>query len=341
MSKEKKPVSPMRYLFRLAGATVLGANLAGPLMFAADGDQREALEKDLGLTAEMIRRSTPTKVHMLFPEQKEAAQYAQTQMASTLAKSFENYAQIKGARYDFMGLMVHNFLVGPSSLLNAATLNQMPQLTTCVVFVPSDRLELAAIRRAILTLPDDQIKNFPGTAKDYRKLSVMHELEHCNQNWHDGEDNEFRSDRESIKFFLRDGGNPEVVRATIYARSLVAFESFLVSGDGNHPSKRYTMAPALAHQYLDGPAFDRKDATAAYTDAVRILKQTVEKQRGHMMDLFEARTLHTITRLALNDPSLNIAPKTRLVLELNQKAYMYFITPSALSKAAAASPALF
>lgn len=322
----------MRYLFRLAGATVISANLAGPLMFAADGDQREALEKDLGLTAEMIRRSTPTKVHMLFPEQKEAAQYAQTQMSAHLTKSFQSYSQIQSDRYDFMGMMVHNFLVGPTSILNAVTLNQMPQLTTCVVFVPSDRLKIAAIRRAQSTLPDTQIKNFPGTAEEYRKLFLLHELEHCNQNPRDGEENEFRADRESIKFFLQDGGNPEVVRATIYARSMVAFESFLVSGEESHASKRYTMAPALAHLYLNSPAFDRQDATDAYTDAIKILTKITAEHGGQAIDLLIPRVIYSMTEKALNDQSLKITPQTRQVLELNQKAYEYFTTPASVPK---------
>lgn len=329
MTKEKKPVSPMRYLFRLAGATVLSANLAGPLMFAADGDQREALEKDLGLTAEIIKRSTPTKVHMLFPEQKEARLYAQSQMSANLTKTFDGYASAKGADYNFMGMMVHNFLVGPSSILNAATLNQMPQLTNCVVFVPSDRLKIDAVRRTESTLPDALIINFPGTAEEYRKLFLLHELEHCNQNSLDGEENEFRADRESMKFFLEDGGNPEIIRSVIYSRSMIAFESFLVTGDEDHAAKRYTMAPTLAHLYLNGPDFDRKDATAAYTEATKVLLQVNAERGGHMIDLLNAQVLYSVTDKVLNDPSLKIAPQTRQVLELNQKAYEYFTTPAA------------
>ena len=332
MTKEKKPVSPMRYLFRLVGATVLSANIAGPLIFAADGDQREALEKDLGLTAEMIKRSTPTKAHLLFPEQKEAERYAQSQLSPTLTRTFQNYAKTEGAEYKYMGEMVHNFMVGPSSILNAVTLNQLPQLTTCVVFVPSDRLKIDAIRRMESTIPDTLIKNYPGTAEEYRKLFLLHELEHCNQNALDGEENEFRADRESIKFFLEDGGNPEIIRSVIYSRSMVAFESFLVTGDEEHASKRYTMAPALAHLYLNGPAFDRKDATAAYTEATKVLAKVNAAHGGHIIDLLNAQVLYAVTDKVLNDPSLKIAPQTRQVLELNQKAYEYFTTPAAAPK---------
>lgn len=340
---KKRTAQPsfLRRAFRMAGAGLVALNLSGPLIFAPLGDQREDLATDLGVTAEIIRRSTPTNVHILYPEQKEALLYAKTQFAGALAAEFERYADPKNQPYDFFGLMTHHYLVGPSSLLNFLTLNSLPALTQCTVVVPSGQLTLETIQSALVTLPRNEVRNFPGRAEDYRKLHLLHELEHCNQNPKNRERNELEADLASIQYFLQDGGNPEVVRSTIYIRALNAMEAFLFAGDREDESTQYTMAPVLAQIYLEnGPAFDPKDAEPSYREAIKLLNDKARSLYGSATDLFLPSLMHQTALAVLNDPELEIRAETRLVLELNVRAYEFFTTSPPAVAPPLSAPAL-
>ncbi len=340
-----KKMGRVRRAFAYAGLGWIGFNLSGPLIIAPIGDQTDHLVRTIDARKHTLRDLAGSHLTILFPEQRAAKSYAITQ---TNPELYERLAEgTVGHYYEFFGFQPPQYLVGPNSMLSVATMGLRGPWIQCTIFTPSDRLTMDTIRGALLPIhAPTKIEYFPGTLAEYRRLFLYHEAVHCRDGLKHGSEAEYKADRQSMRAYLDDGGDPAVVRSLIFMRVLNAMENHIAYPDQDDQNeeavaiKEYIMGPTLAHDFLDGPALPLERASQAHHEAAHVLRTYAHNNRQDSFDMIMAPLRHAAITAILSNPDARLSPDVRIVLEANRDAYEFFTTPQAApAKAVKTAPA--
>ncbi|WP_435640480.1 hypothetical protein [Micavibrio aeruginosavorus] len=339
-----KKMGRVRRAFAYAGLGWMGFNLSGPLIVAPIGDQTDHLVQTLDAHKDTLRDLAGSTLTILFPEQRAAKLYAITQTNPDLRTLLSDGTT--GSYYEFFGFQPAQYLVGPNSMLSVATMGLRGPWIQCTVFTPSDRLTMDTIRGALLPIhAPTKIAYFPGTLADYRRLFLYHEAVHCRDGLKHGAETEYNADKQSMRAYLDDGGNPEVVRSVISMRILNAMNNHIFYPDIDDQNeeavalKEYVMGPTLAHDFLGASPLPLDRASQAHHDAAHALRTYAQNRGQDAFDMIVAPMRHAAILDILSDPNARLSPDARIVLEANRKAYEFFTSPrTAPAKTAKTAP---
>ena len=332
-----KKTGLLRKAFNYAGTAFLAVHFGASSLVGDVNDRTAEEAARLGLNEAELRQLAATPFNTFYPEDKAA--YAVPLLQGLFKvygefKSEHNHAKNATTSYEFFGASVRNPLYGHKGVLDILTLGTTRTLFPCSVVVSSGKLAAERIKGVITGLSNPQ--NFPGVVEDYQKLFLIHEIAHCDQSPRETrEAMERNADIVSIDFYLKHGGNPEVVKTIIYGRAITAMTSFIVStpqdkdSDGPHD---YIMGPALHHRFIDGsgPVFSPAAIRAGYIEAVKTLGQLAG---GDMLSLYNQKELAVLAHAALLRPDVSLSPAARHILQLHREANDFFMTPRPAPKA--------
>lgn len=336
----KAKIGRLRRIFNYTALPLLGIYFAGPMTIASMNDRTKDIGEKLDIPTATIEGMTRGKTLILDPSTRSSAAFAYLMESSDLRKGImeqSNEAARKSDRYDFVGFSYSHPLFGQRGYVDQLTQGRTGKYSPCYIFFPSDRFDLDLLYDAASGgLPVKEIVNKPGTRNDYLKLVLFHELEHCNQHFRaKAEDREFQAEKASIDRFLAQGGDPEVVRATLYLRtlgtlSLIAFNGPRKKDDDNHEENKgmaYNIIPTLYARYFGGVEISTQNFETVEEEVFNLLRKTGTVHHLDGTDLLLHKNLYFVIDAALCDPDTTMSLQTRGLLTQYRQAYEFFTVP--------------
>jgi len=236
--------------------------------------------------------------------------------------------------------------VGYGSRLDRMTGGLSSTLWPCIVVLSPKTITTQNMREMVSSVDFNFVRHLPGTDRDYLKITLLHELEHCR---HIAQNNdplmqEYQSDQRAISTYLAQGGDVDVVRSWIYFRANSALEHALFFETGITSTNGYAMGPALYDQFLArknaGTDLEGlKDLQGAYFDVAYTIMKGAEKYIVPFSDLIKAESVNYVISRILKDPESDLSPAMRRVLELNRDAYEFFTRTPAPQPSVTLAPA--
>lgn len=321
---------PLRRAFNYAGAVFLAVYFGGPQMAAHYGDVTDDLAQKLDIPTTTIRAMTRGPSYILHPESDAAVVFSYLNESPQLRGEIlaQNTPEAKDSKfYDFFGIAYAHPLFGPGGYLNKMTFGQSGQLSPCYVLYPSDRLSMDTYYETIGMIPGKDLINRPGTWNDYLKLILFHELAHCDQPVDMPiEQREFLADQAAYDAYLAQGGNRDVVRATLSLRTLTAMSNIMFYGDSLSDEKAHSNIALLYPRYFGGPTISDKDFLQVQQEIYQAMNMIGAARGMDGIDLIVQGNVFILTQSMLRDESLSLSPSTRAFIKQFNEAYEFLTT---------------